>query len=255
MVLSMELVIFLPIRSFREANFVLYCQALHELIPYFFSNNNTNYACWLPIHLRDMLTLESSHPELHKEFKAGNFVVHKTSRQFSAMALDQAHEQTNAFIKADGRAIGLTEDPSALRVEESDLKVLERFVILMYDRSSTAGTVDEARLDMFARKQRAYEAIPPTRGALLQHTKRAAYQAGCVWGQATQCQPQPENPAEWGWQKSGEAWQVLWTTNSPLAKSCQQLTKCGCKAGCQGSCKCYKLGLPCTALCTCKCEV
>jgi len=31
------------------------------------------------------------------------------------MAIDQAHEQANAVVKADGGAIGLTEDPSALR--------------------------------------------------------------------------------------------------------------------------------------------
>ncbi len=115
MVLSMELVVFLLTRSFREANFALYCQTLSELIPYFFANNNTNYARWLPIHPRDMLTLESIHPELAQEFKAGNFVVHKTNREFSALALDQSHEQANAIIKADGGAIGLTEDPSALR--------------------------------------------------------------------------------------------------------------------------------------------
>ena len=80
-----------------------------------------------------------------------------------------------------------------LTVEEGDLQILEKFVILMYDRSSTAATVDEARFDMLARKQRLHEAIPATKAALLQHTKRAAYQAGCVWGQATQCQPVPES--------------------------------------------------------------
>ena len=31
------------------------------------------------------------------------------------MAIDQAHEQNNAIVKGDGGAIGLTEDPSALR--------------------------------------------------------------------------------------------------------------------------------------------
>ena len=31
------------------------------------------------------------------------------------MAIDQAHEQANAVIKADRGAIGVTEDPSALR--------------------------------------------------------------------------------------------------------------------------------------------
>ena len=48
-----------------------------------------------------------------------------------------------------------------LTVEQSDMDILERFVILMYDQSSTAATVDEARLDLFARKQRPYEANPP----------------------------------------------------------------------------------------------
>ncbi|KAJ8406047.1 hypothetical protein AAFF_G00309350 [Aldrovandia affinis] len=115
MVLSMELVILLLIRSFREANFFLYCQSLAELIPYFFANNNVNYARWLTIHYRDMVTLEQKHPQLAQEFQSGNFVVHKSSRQFSAMAIDQAHEQANAVIEADGGAIGVTEDPSALR--------------------------------------------------------------------------------------------------------------------------------------------
>ena len=106
---------FMLSRSFREANFKLYCQALQELIPYFFANNNTNYARWFSIHLRDMLTLESRHPALYPEFKKGNFVVHKTNHNFSALALDQAHEQANAIIKGDGGSIGLTEKPSALR--------------------------------------------------------------------------------------------------------------------------------------------
>ena len=31
------------------------------------------------------------------------------------MAIDQAHEQSNAVVKGDGGAIGLTEDSAALR--------------------------------------------------------------------------------------------------------------------------------------------
>lgn len=84
-------------------------------MPYFFANNNTNYVRWLPVHLRDMLTLESRHPEVAHEFMKDNFVVHKTKHEFSALALDQAHEQANALIKGDGGAIRLTENPSALR--------------------------------------------------------------------------------------------------------------------------------------------
>ena len=73
----------------------------------------------------------------------------------------------------------------SLTMEQSDMNILERFVILMYDQFSTAANVDEARLDSFARKQRPCEAIPPTKAALLQHRERAACQAGYVWGQAT----------------------------------------------------------------------
>ncbi|VDI74380.1 Hypothetical predicted protein, partial [Mytilus galloprovincialis] len=45
----------------------------------------------------------------------GNFVVNKTEKKFSCMAIDQAHEQNNACVKADGGAVGLTENPGALR--------------------------------------------------------------------------------------------------------------------------------------------
>ena len=56
-------------------------------------------------------------------------------------------------------------------------KKLENFVVLMYDRYSAASCVNEARLDLFARKQRTYDAIPPTRAALREHAKRAAYES------------------------------------------------------------------------------
>ncbi len=42
-------------------------------------------------------------------------MVHNTHREFSGLAIDQAHEQANAVVKGDGGAIGITEDPSALR--------------------------------------------------------------------------------------------------------------------------------------------
>ena len=62
-----------------------------------------------------MLTLEQRHPDLHPEFTSGKFVVFKSKRPFSAMAIDQAHEHANAVIKSDCGAIGITEDVSALR--------------------------------------------------------------------------------------------------------------------------------------------
>jgi len=61
----------------REAYFKLYCQALAALIPFFFSNNNVNYARWLPVHLKDMLTLDVTHPNVYQAFQDGTFVVFK----------------------------------------------------------------------------------------------------------------------------------------------------------------------------------
>ena len=70
-------------------------------------------------------------------------------------------------------------------VTDTDLKTLERCVGLIYYRSNAATGVDEARLHMFARKQRQYDSILPTQTALRENAKRAAYQAGVIWGQAT----------------------------------------------------------------------
>ena len=61
-------------------------------------------------------------------------------------------------------------------IGEEEKKVPEGFVILMYDKSSTATDIDSVRLHLFARKQRAYDAIPTTSAALEYHTKYASYQ-------------------------------------------------------------------------------
>ncbi len=45
----------------------------------------------------------------------GHWVVHKTKNRFSAMLIDQAHEQNNAVVKGSGGAVGLTQNPSAFR--------------------------------------------------------------------------------------------------------------------------------------------
>ena len=89
-------------------------------------------------------------------------------------------------------------------VNDNEMDIMEKFVVIMYDMSSTATGVNNARLDMFALKQRPYQAIPPTRSALRQHVKLAAYQAGCVWRQSILRQPETQSPADWGWAKNGD---------------------------------------------------
>ena len=112
--LEFELLILIFVRSLRESNFILYVAALIELVPWFFALDRTNYARWLPVHVKDMLQLQHKHPDLLKEFKDGKFTVQKTLHAFSAIPLDQAHEQNKELVKGEGGAISLTENPSAL---------------------------------------------------------------------------------------------------------------------------------------------
>jgi hypothetical protein len=137
---------------------------------------------------------------------------------------------------------------------EQDLAVIEMFIVSLYDRSSLVASVDEARFHMFARKQRAFDAIPPTKDSLIQHIKRASYQAGCVWSQTLDSTIKEISPSEWGWKLQDGAWTIIWSNLPPIADACKQLTKCSCKQECRGRCKCYKLSLPCTALCACQCD-
>ena len=109
-------------------------------------------------------------------------------------------------------------------MEDADLNILEKFVVTMYDKHSNTTKVDEARLPLFARKQRPYESIPPTRAALVQHVRRSAFQAAYIWGQSTECIQCNLKVLATGAGKKGEVWEVLWSTLPPIAQPCQQLT-------------------------------
>jgi hypothetical protein len=55
---------------------------------------------------------------------------------------------------------------------QSEVGVLEEFAVIVYDRSSSTNKVNDASLDLFARKQGPYNGIPPSRAALIEHIKR-----------------------------------------------------------------------------------
>ena len=92
------------------------------------------------------------------------------------------------------------------------MPVLERFVVLMYDRSSICMNVNDARKELFAHKGRSIESIPPTADALFQHSKRSVYQSGYCWGQCPVFVPELPSPSDWDWQKvPDQTWQPSWT--------------------------------------------
>ncbi|VDI50437.1 Hypothetical predicted protein [Mytilus galloprovincialis] len=85
------------------------------IIPWFFALDHPNYARWLPVHVRDMMTLNNTAPSVATEFGNGKFVLHKSHSKFSSIAIDQAHEQNNKLVKGEGGAIGLTENMAQLQ--------------------------------------------------------------------------------------------------------------------------------------------
>ena len=76
--------------------------------------------------------------------------------------------------------------------------LLQRFTVLLYSKSSDIELLDEARMDLFCRDNKTMENIPPTADALLQHARRAAYQAS-IWAASEQTQQRRPTPESWGW--------------------------------------------------------
>ena len=72
---------------------------------------------------------------------------------------------------------------------DASIEIIERFTVLLYDRTSSIATVNEARRDLFCRNSRQIANIPPTKEALTQHVKRAVFQASYIWGQMLVAQP------------------------------------------------------------------
>jgi len=141
-------------------------------------------------------------------------------------------------------------------VDAETLSILERFVILLYDRTSECVTLDLARKHMFTKRSRTMENIPPTSNAFLQHVKRSVYQAVHCWSHSLESQMPVFDPAEWGWCKDEDKWLPLWMTIPQVSQTCHELLHCSCKKGCTARCKCVKASLPCTCLCQCdgECE-
>ena len=142
--LEFILTILIFLRSLRTSDFGLYIDSLTQLAPCLSALDHTNYARYLPVHTRDMICLESKHPEIANEFKAGKFTIPKSHRFFSAIAIDHTHEQNNAYVKRDGGAVGLTENPGALRrwmLADPDITR----IIAEFEDQLTTEDVDETR--------------------------------------------------------------------------------------------------------------
>ena len=83
--------------------------------------------------------------------------------------------------------VRLSRAPS--QISSDDMDAIERYVVLLYQRTSALSHVNEAR-KMFAFGNRKIKNFPQTLHALEQGVKRVVYQAGHIWGQSLSGEPQ-----------------------------------------------------------------
>ena len=171
-----------------------------------------------------------------------------TVSAFATRGKKTAWETWKAFEVATEAFIALSRAPK--HIPDEVISIIERFTILLYDRTSSQLDVNLARLELFTKKGKGMEQIPPTKDALVQHLKRAVYQGGHCWGQALEVAPEMPSPTDWGWMNPHD-WRPLWSILPQASQSLLELLSCGCRKGCHGHCKCKKASLKCTALCQC----
>ena len=129
-----------------------------------------------------------------------------------------------------------------------------QFVILLYDRTSSEESVNQARKQLFTHKGQAIDGLLQTQTAVIQHTIRAAYQARHCRGQMMVAASELSPPSDWGWKwRDTGGWKVHWTTLPEATEACRELLNCGCnKRYSKGWCKCAKAPFQCTpVLCHC----
>ena len=93
------------------------------------------------------------------------------------MARNPAWTMWNSFSELTNTLLELAHAPT--EISEQNMHVIERFVILIYDRTSTSTDVNQARKKLFA-KTASGKRIQPTCTALEQYVKQAAFQGDPV---------------------------------------------------------------------------
>ena len=97
---NINLLIF--VRSIRKGYFSLYLSSLREVVKWYYTCDNYQYARWVTAFLYDLVNLPSTSSYLDKCFTDGSFAFQKSNRKSSFVEIDQAHEQNNAVIKGMG---------------------------------------------------------------------------------------------------------------------------------------------------------
>ena len=116
----------------------------------------------------------------------------------------------------------------SLNIHEDIVEKIEAFFRSLYLISAKGPkTVDEARYVMFCQTSKSNMVHPPTSDSLLQHTKRANYQA-YVWKKALVATQRLPSPDDHGWKLEDNSLVPHLMTKPPALSSILELTNCKC---------------------------
>ena len=90
-----------------------------------------------------------------------------------------------------------------LNLDDDHFQKFERLTVILYDKTSPLNSVNETRRELFCQRNRAMDKLPPTKDALLQHVRRAVYQAG-IWTSSTEAKPVVPFPQDFAWTKESD---------------------------------------------------
>jgi len=112
-----------------------------------------------------------------------------TTSSFNGQGKKSAWQASHAYEDATEVFVHMAKHPYQLLDVDSDLfQKLERPTVIVYDRASPLTSINQTRRELFCYKNHAVEKLPPsapTQDALLQHIRRAMFQAG-TWTTSTQ---------------------------------------------------------------------
>ena len=92
-------IVFLIIRSFREANIDLLVAFLELMVPLFFSLHQVHYSRWVSVFIQDLKLLPVKLPSLYDEFNNGNFLVNTRSNSLLKIAMDKLRNTKTRRLK------------------------------------------------------------------------------------------------------------------------------------------------------------
>ena len=138
-------------------------------------------------------------------------------------------------------------------VSEHHVDVLEYYIKRLY--SPNAREVSQSlAVDRLTHFQRSTDndvrKLPMSRPALLEHTRRACFQAGYLWMECVRNVTLPD-PTLWGWQRHEGSLIPKWQSDEPSDIG-SVLSTCSCKTNICKTCSCAKENLPCIPGCNCR---